>query len=466
MALELFLRPTRDTVSVLEGLDCKAGLRNKTGAALADIPRPELDGTSAFTIDVFEPSREAFGPLRRMSATTQQIMLTMGRPTHDPVNGTLADGEHWMWQFDTATLHYTLPVGAHVLRAALAAGPGAASPPVAVTVQAEQIVSVQVVRDNPILPGVALLIGARSGGGVRYFLRQHNAIVPLAAWYSKQIIDDSAVTEAVIAAPNYVRRENFEPAFRKWVVTRSGERIDAACFRFGLPFGERRTAAAPAGGIVAAFATADDRLLLALRPKADQLAIYEWNAAGLRPILAQPLRSAGPIAVAADESDFYLAETGGGSLRIATIGAAERTVFERPGATPISVEWDWPSRRVRAVFEREDGHDLVSAALAGGTLPFHLSRQLPEGSREIAFDCSETGRFHILAADAERVHYLSNESEPKTVASGTAPFFPHVVCGEGVYLGWASPVNGYRFTRINSKDPLNFLVAYDRFPVL
>jgi len=475
MPIDLFLRSKNPSISTLEGLEIAAGLRNRTGAGLDGIPRPELDATVTFTIDV--NNNDGGATIRRMNAITQQLMLTMGRPSPQPEFGSLGDGESWVWNVDCATLHYTLPPGRFRLigryeppgRDALSA----ASPPLAIVVSPEQVVSVAAIRDNPVLPGFALLIGARatSGGPIRYFLRQHSGVVPLAAWYSKPVLSESGIEGAIIAAPDYVRREDFEPAFRKWLVWLRDGRLHACCFRFGIPLGAPWTAPAPKNArLHSAFSSADGSLNIILAGSDGRVFVVHWNESGLKPLFSRNLPSSITLAIASDEQHFYVAFAAEGIVvrQISRTGEIvdERRLFERAGAVLRSIEWDWPARRVRAIFERKlddrIAYTFVVAPLSGqGTT--HLTRyiDLPDQLSELAFDCAENGRFHILATTATLIYYLSNDGTPAQAAEGAAPFFPQVVCGEGAYLGWAVPGIGYRTWRVNSKDPVNFLIDYD-----
>ncbi|MBI2685632.1 MAG: hypothetical protein HYX27_04895 [Acidobacteria bacterium] len=484
MPIELFLRSARESISTLEGLELTVGLRNRTGVTLTDIPRPELDGTGAFTIGVFDRPDTDQGPLRAMNAVSQQVMLTLGRPSPSVCNGTLPDGAPWVWNLDCATLHHTLPPGRLQLQGRYEL-PGeseaALSPALAVTVTPEQVVSVQTVRDNPVLPGVALLIGARPSedAPVRYFLRQHNALVPLAAWYSKPVLTDAGVENAIPAMPDYVRRQDFEPAFRKWIVWTQNGKLFAQCFRFGLPLDAPLdapwTAPAPkAAKLHAAFSRADGSLAVVFVASNNRLLIVHWDAGGLRPLFIHQLSGAAPFAITSGDGVFYLAVPSEGIkvVQLANSGAviAEHQVFTTAEEGVLhSIEFDWPNRRVRAIRRRQINedqiYDFISAPIDRNDAAILSRHSKPtEPIQEIAFDCAANGRFHILAASAERLYYASNNDEPAVAATGKGPYFPQVVCGEGIYLGWAQPGIGYKFSRVNSRDPVNFLIEYDLTP--
>ncbi len=210
MALRLELSVQNPRASTLEALKVDLVLRNEGSEAL-DLPGPD-DRTDALTFEAFD----AAGALVvRMSGLTSQAMMRSGRLKEVPLLEQLAPGAQWAWTLDLARLHYALPARAAAIEAVYrdrVSGLEARSERRTIEIADLPVADVLSVHDDPVIEGLTLLVAAGANGSREYFLRQHNAPRPLAAWYSERVLAGAKAEAPFCSAERTTRSGSMMPS--------------------------------------------------------------------------------------------------------------------------------------------------------------------------------------------------------------------------------------------------------------
>jgi hypothetical protein len=471
MALQLSFEVLNASLSTMEGLKVEIVLAND-GPEPLEIPHLIADASGALEVNLFELG----GRLQRqMSGITRQMMLTIGRPDLTPVLGRLEPGQSWSWVFDSAFHHYSIPAGAYEVEAAYRFPPleiELRAPRVRIEVSAPQQDAVQMFHENPVLDGVTLLLRTLSSPADSFFLRQHSYLCPLAAWYSEPVLLDRVAGAAFCIPGNYYRNETLDPFFAKWLVWTSEADIHALMHVNGRPQSEERIAPLPAGReLLGGYSTFQNEVNI-FAITSGMLECYVLESGSLRPIFEHTLPAAGRtlISIRADERYIHLLLGLGGLLyqRLTLDGQLlESRQLARTRLRAYSISYDPVTEQAKGLFWEGPQGKLVQMVVSNfkPALPdFSLSVELPlRGEiRELSFDCSAKGVFHLLATTADRrLYYFGHTSGPALIAEGEDRFYPLVLASRGVYLGCYRNRLGYRFLRFSRRKTGSRIVNFD-----
>lgn len=443
-----------------------------------EIPGP-FDRSGAFNILLRNQSGEL---LRLMNRQTRQRMLSDGRVDATLDLETIASGEEWQWPVDLASFHYLLPTGEFEVSGRLVYPPAAVDVGSAksdVIVREDPICTVQMIRDNPVIDSVSLLIGADSPAGRGYFVRQHNYDRPTGAWYARQIPVPPDAGEPFFASAGFYQAESFDPAFRKWLVMpRGSSTVEVYCFSNGLP-AARRKASIPAGAklVRSAFHTPDGHVFLFFRGAEGMLICYRLTEAGLSKEFEHNPRipSGTAISIGAFQDAIHVAIARRGVLyeRLSLSGALlDRVQAFRSPLQPVELVYEPGVHRIRALFadaRRSQTVQVTAIDLKKESISTYAWDRFPlrAGIRELSFDHDEGGRFHLLAATGEKkLYYLSEGRGPILVAEGEEAYHPVVCAPRKVYLGFYRRSIGFRFIQYQRRRQGSKFVGMDPHPPL
>lgn len=459
MPVELSVRIENPAPSTHESLRLDCTLHNSEPGPLT-IPSP-YDRSGSLQIGVFNGSE---GPVRVMDRRTRQFMMSDGRVDSSLDLDTLAPGSAWNWDMDLASYHYTLPPGDHSVRTVYAYEPHhihaeAGSQPV--RVKEDPLSGITVLRDNPIMDGLLLLLRAEGESGPEYFIRQHNYQRPLGAWWSARVMQGDAPTVAFCASSNFHQTESTEPFHLKWVlwVGRNGA-LRTRCYDRGEPTSMVRQAASPEGRelIPSAICSQSGEILVFFRTPTRALECYRFEHDRLERVFEQEIDcpAGTPLSIGGDDEAIHVAAAARGILycKFSYSGAetARQQVF-RTRLQPYSIRYEPGERRIKGLFyggtHGKSVHMAVFHTDTGLSSEF-LADRLPLRSdlKELDFDQDRSGRFHLLVStSARRLYYYSEGRGPVLAAEGEEQFFPVMIAPLTVYLGLYRRKYGYRFVQ-------------------
>jgi hypothetical protein len=436
------------TVSQLESIKVKVTLENQGPPATV----PSLydqSGALAFTV------RAGAQLVRFASGLTQQEMMTRGRLNPETDVDELGTGQSWSALLDLGQATYAPPPGQYQLVAhlLLPSGEPLHSNEVAFTVSPDPVLCAAVVRDNPVIDGLALLL-QRSHPGEPWLLRQYNTAKPLGAWYGEGL---PIVKRPAVAQRAFFSTQSFDHFFERWVVASEGVRVVAEAFASGRASGAQREAPLPpnwrllddavdlGGGAVDVFAIVDGRDIVC--------ASFEPGALRERWRMALPDGAEGDPRIAADPSAYWLAvpRSGLAVARVDRQGAVEpweqrfntdlrcATLFIDPVEKRILASfWDAAHGQHLQMVQAETNSAHVSVLYRERQGPFRAVR-------ELAFDCDRSGEFHVLASCDEGLFYSRHDQPPAVLAPAAPRRSPIVSARPAVHLGFYDAERGYHF---------------------
>ena len=452
MHLEIAL--DRDRVSTFDSPRVHVRLTN-SGPAARVVPGPN-DQTDALRFEFYAPDGRL---VRRASGLTLQRLMSRSRLDPRPDLDRLDAGATWAWTVDLTEYHYPLAEGRYEVQAAYRdlEGGEIRSARHALTVEAESLRGVAMVRDNPVLDGLALLLETERDGQRRVYLRQHGTNRPLAAWYCASVELDGSLPHASLATNNFFTTDSFDPFFRKWLVWTQGDHVHARVFMWGAPSEPPRRAPLPAGM---------QRLSSVIVTEADELLVFFWDGQGqidcaalepdrLEPrfsIDVPPSRLPPVIRGDCDHIHVALAVRGLAYLRLEYDGHIRnyRQLFETR-RTPVSIEIEPVHKFGQATFVDRPGGDAMTLVVAR---PQYREVQRLERRVGVRGDLREFswayepggGSFHQLSSTSRGdLYYAVDEGSPQRIARGPGPFFPRVTVQGAVHLGFYRPTEGFRF---------------------
>jgi hypothetical protein len=455
MPVQLELRVVNPTLSTHEALRLDCALVNDDTART--IPSA-YDRSGSLQIGLFSGDEL----VRVMDRRSRQHMMSGGRIDSSLDLDSIEPLGTWRWDMDLASYHYPIPPGEYSLRAAYVYAPAeirADWGPHVVRVVEDPLRAVHVIRDNPILDGLTLLLEAGSEGGSSWFLRLHNYQRPCGAWWSARVAEGEAPVAAFCASTAYFQTASTEPFHRRWLVWADRARVlRARLYDRGEPTSEAREGILPAGATLVPFAVVatDQALLLFLWSATGQLECHSLENNGLVKQFEHSM-PCGPgtlLSIGADEEAVHIAAAWRGILhdRVGYNGALiRRQQAFRSRLRPYSIRCEPSEQRIKAVFVEGGAGRSLEMAIAStvdDTTHTHIIDSYPihDDLRELDFDRDQSGRFHLLISTAgRRLYYLSERRGPVLVAEGEDRFFPVIAAPQEVYVGCYRRKYGYRF---------------------
>ena len=474
MSVRLDLSIVNPRLSTHEALVLDCSLQSDEVASQT-IPSP-YDRSGSFQIGLFGEDEI---PLRVMDRQSRQFMMAEGRVDASLDLDTLEPGQAWTWDMNLASYHYAIPPGDFNIRAVYVYQPErihAEWGPRGIHVAEDPLEHVQVLRDNPIIDGLTLLMQARGPDGPNYFLRLHNYQRPFGAWWSSRILQGEQADSPFCASANFYQTHSSEPFHQKWVLwTTSGGWLKARCFDRGQPTGLDRQARLPEGCRLLRSAirtSVDDLYVFFLR--GCTLEGYRLEHNRLLPSFVHelPLIPALDPAICGDESAIQIASPWRGILldRLGYEGTllSRQHVFQTR-LRPFSITCEPGEQRIKALFV--DGThirnmravvvNLENNAVAHSS--FELS--LRSECNELHFDQDSLGRFHLLASTTNgRLYYYAEGRGPVLLAEGEERFFPVMVAPLKVYAGIYRRKYGYRFVQYQRRRHGSKIVGLEAHP--
>ena len=269
MPVQLTVTTPGSRISAHEGLRLHCSLSSE-GAPPLEIPSP-YDRSGSFNLLL----RNGGGDLVRvLNRQVRQAVMSGGRVDGSLDLDVLQPGETWEWDMDLASYHYPLPPGTYSVGAVYEYEPAELrleAGPIPIRVSEDPVRSLTVVRDNPVLDGLAMLFEADGETGTEFYLRMHNYSKPVGAWWSAPILAGEDAEGPFCATANFFQAESVDQFDLRWVVWTSGGSVHARCFDEGEATGRIRTASLP-----------EDCTLIrqAVRTIEDELYVFLWSPAG------------------------------------------------------------------------------------------------------------------------------------------------------------------------------------------
>lgn len=479
MPVELDVRIEQPVLSTLEALRVTCTLRN-TGDAALTIPSP-YDRSGSLQLGLFNARGEA---LRMMDRQTRQFMMTDGRVDASLDLDTLGAGQSWTWDMDLASYHFPIPPGDYLLGVVYAFEPEQLHVewgPQPLRVTESPLTALTVVRDNPIIDGLTLLMQSQGATGPEYFLRLHNYPRPLAAWWSARVLLDEMAEAPFCATADFFQTESSDWFHRKWVVWQGpGGTVCAQCKDRGDTVLSRERAGARREGMLPDGARLIRAALCSLN---DELFVFCWNRAGriechalrdrqleARWELDVPFSSDTMLSIAGDDRGMHIVAGWRGLhyMRVDADGqmAEQRQLF-RTRLTPHAIQCEISEQRVKGLFAEGGSGKVVHLAvynLASSERRETYIERMPLSAdlTELAFDQDRAGRFHLLVAtSARRLYYYSEGRGPVLIAAGEERFFPVIAAPQQIYFGLYRREHGYRFAQYQRRRQGSKMVGLD-----
>jgi len=446
-AVVLSIALEKSRISQLESVRVQIVLENQ--GAPATVPSPyDQSGALWFTLRA--------GPVvvRYASGLTHQDMMTLGRINPAPDLDELESAARWTALLDLGQAMYSPPPGHYQLVAevALPGGRVIASNEAELTVVPDTVVSVAIVRDDPILDGLAVLL--ERSGGAPWVLRQYNTPRPLAAWYCEVL---PVPERPILAQRAYFSTQSFDHFFDRWVLWVQASRIVARAFSSGRAAGRAVEAPIPPSwrcleiaidqgdGALEVFAIADgtDVVCASLEPG---LLRELWR-------LPLPDGAAGDPRISAGSWGYCLAVPRSGLCVTQVERGGPIAPWQQRFNTDLrcaTLVLDAVDRRIVASFwDGETGEHLQMLEAEMGSqrqaLCYRERRGPLRAVRELAIDRDERGDFHCLLSCDGGLFYARNDQEPVLIVSAGPRRSPTVSARPGVYLGFYDAERGYNF---------------------
>ncbi|MCP3869537.1 MAG: hypothetical protein GY703_15855 [Gammaproteobacteria bacterium] len=471
MALHLEMRVRSSKSTTLDYLRLDFSLENQTSRALT-LPGP-YDLTDALTLVIYNTDGEM---CRLINGITRQVMSSSGRVDERPDLVDLLPGETWEWFWDTVGYHYPLAAGEYRIQGIYTYQDlRAVSSIEDLVIMAEEVESLVAVRDNPVMDGLTLLIGASLGGESRLLLRQHGYQRPLSAWYSEPLDLNTGAELPFLASPAYFRTDSFEHFFERWLIVPEGGRVEARRYCWGRASGERFQADLPASGRLLRVASCPETgpLKLYFLDENNALRVLNFDRTGLHECYRYPLphhaRSTAP-AIRADCDHLHLAIPDHG-IYYAMLTHGGDCIVERHlyRTRLLPVQWDInPERRTIHALFRGGRHDRVLELVELGpeldqACCYRLDGLSLRGDiAEIDFAWDDKQRYHLLLSTSRnQLYYLEQGHGPVRIAQGEHRFYPRVVLSSSVYLGCYRKEFGYRFLEFQRQHGRPRIVDYE-----
>lgn len=444
-------------LSVLEGIEVDLEMANRGDAPLTI---PSLyDSSGALAFELRAPGGAM---IAKLDGLTRQAASSPGRLDYEQTRDTLAPGQVWSRRFELCQYGALPPAGEIDVTATFDDRPrkiAARSEPARASLAEAPLASIEVSRDNPVLDRQSLLFTTRrEGGGEAHVLRLCSASRPLASWSSYALNlgdlgDLGPRARPFLATNDCFAPKSFTPFFLQWVLFGDDARLFARSFRAGRPATDIVSFAIPEGrrclrvaylspdGIVHALFEGPNRTL-------ESYALRE----GLSLAFALRLPFS-KLAAAADREGLHVVAAHRGLVhhRLSHTGEilSTRPLLRTP-RTPslLAIDAGDAARAIYTDMPRGRSARLVHVNLRTGQVAersYDLSGHRGE-IREATFARDAEGRFHFLFTTADgRLLLYGDGRGPTLVARGEARFFPTILAGEDVFLGFHRRRDGYRF---------------------
>jgi len=446
MALSLRVTVAGPRISVHEGLAVEVALTNGDARAWE---LPSLyDQTGALGFELRTRSHDEL--VTRLDGLTRQAATSSGRLDHTPSLDTLPPGATWSRRFDLARYGAPLRAGEYALVVTFdhpPAGVALRAEPLWVAAEPAPLRAVASVRDNPVLDRQTFLLAAGEEGAPRVFLRQHSACRPLAAWCATPLDLPAGAREPFLASNNRFQSATFDPFFEQWVLWTEGARLVARRHQAGRPAGSVLSAPLPVARRPLGVAYVGEGgwphvLFEAPGDVLEARALSESSPLSL--LFARALPPFTDLVAAADREAVHVVTTHEGLVHHRLTHAGElvgtRQIVPAP-RRPWRLALDGCDAVRALLADPPEGRSisLVHADLRTGqvaTREVELAEQ-DRDVREASFARDADGGFHLLLSTGDRrLVFHGGASGPVLVARGEERFFPAVLAGQDLFLGY------------------------------
>lgn len=462
MNLRLELSIANTILTSHEGLKVEVRVFNQGAETLPEAPLL----TDALGIEFFTPA----GRLKlRMDGTTREEMLgPLGQDPSLTKWGPLCPGDHWTWRLDLASYHYGIPAGSYDVEAVFRPEPGSPdlrSDRTFIYVSEPHLLMLDAQQDREGQGRLILLMHARKEEEDVYYLRALHLHRPQAALYSEQVLAGEEAADVFLSHPAFIQADEVGPPFKRWILWRRGGEVRARLHHMGKRSGGRRRATLPPGRrlLHSAWHTAGNGLFVVMLGPERTLECHALEEGGLREVFVHRLPCALEMepSVGADQETIHLAiaqqgvihqrlDHGGRALEtrrlIRSRLPAFSCLYDRLDEAIKVLFWARPKTVKMAVVDVNRDHKVCKRVLE--RIPLHGELL------ELSFDMDSRGRFHLGVSTRQGMYHLRDGRPPRRIYKGEGRFFPHVITGERVYLGFYRQRRGYRFFPVDQVQPL------------